>query len=375
MALSVGLPRMHKEEGERRDFLPDLVAFLDRIGASQVVVEEGYGSGMGLSVEDYLSRASCCRVGSYDECLAQDVVVVIRYPSDDAIEKLRRGAILVTMVHYPTRPGRVHALSERGIRAVSMDSIVDDGGRRLVESLESVGWGGVRAGFAALRRTWPEITSPGRRAARVLVLGAGAVGAHAMRAAIAYGDRAFRQSLVAKGVRGVECTVVDHDLTGDEEHMRALLAKSDMVVDATLRPDPSRAVIPNAWIAGLPEHAVLVDLSVDPYDFSRTPPQIKGIEGVPEGNLDQYEFAPDDPVYERMDPRVDTRNRRTALSCYSWPGVTPRGCMEIYGAQIEPVLRVLLDKGVDRLDARSGSFFERAVARAEVMRWRRARRP
>ena len=29
-----------------------------------------------------------------------------------------------------------------------------------------------------------------------------------------------------------------------------------------------------------------LDLSVDPYDFSTTPPEVKGIEGIPEGNFD-----------------------------------------------------------------------------------------
>jgi alanine dehydrogenase len=52
---------------------------------------------------------------------------------------------------------------------------------------------------------------------------------------------------------------------------------------------------------------VILDLSVDPYDFTVSPPEVKGIEGIPEGNLDQYIFAPDDPAYARIDPRIQTR--------------------------------------------------------------------
>lgn len=372
MALSFGFPRMHKEVGERRDFLPELVEFLGRIGAGDVVVEEGYGTGVGFTPADYVAKHPRCRVGSYDECLAQDVVVVLRYPSEEAVSKLKRGAVLVSMVHLPTRPARVERLTELGIRAVSLDSIADDTGRRLVENLEAVGWGGLKSAFLALKRTWPELEAPGRRPVRVLVLGAGAVGAHAMRAAAAWGDRAWRQRSVASGLRGVEVTVVDYDLTWDEAYVRGELAHTDVLVDATLRPDPSKPVIPNAWVGDLPRHAVMVDLSVDPYDFARTPPQVKGIEGIPEGNLDQFEFGPDDPAWGKLDPHVDTRNRRTALSCYSWPGILPRECMDKYGSQLQPVLRVLVEKGVDHLDAETGTFFERAVARAEVSRWRRA---
>lgn len=372
MALSFGFPRMHKEAVERRDFLPELLDFLSRIGAGDLVVEDGYGSGVGLSPAAYVAKAPRCRVGSYDECLAQDVVVVLRYPSPEAVAKLKPGAVLVSMVHYPTRPSRVHELEGRGVRAVSLDSVADDVGRRLVENLEAVGWGGLREAFRALKRTWPELEAKGRRPVRVLVLGAGAVGAHAMRAAASYGDRTWRMALAGKGLRGVEVTTVDFDLTFDGDYLAEQLAHTDVLVDATLRPDASRPVVPNAWLGALPRHAVLVDLSVDPYDFNAIPPTVKGLEGIPEGNLDQYEFAPDDPAWDRLDPRVDTRNRRTALSCYSWPGILPRECMEKYSVQLQPVLRVLVEKGVDHLDASTGTYFERAVARAEVSRWRRA---
>jgi hypothetical protein len=33
---------MHKEAGERRDFLPELVGRLHRFGAREIVLEDGY---------------------------------------------------------------------------------------------------------------------------------------------------------------------------------------------------------------------------------------------------------------------------------------------------------------------------------------------
>jgi len=81
----------------------------------------------------------------------------------------------------------------------------------------------------------------------------------------------------------------------------------------------------------LPDDAVLLDLAADPYDFSVDPPRVKGIEGVPQGNLDQWVFGRDDPVWDRLDPRVRANHRRVALSCYSWPGLRPRQCMSVYG--------------------------------------------
>ncbi len=361
---------MHKEAGERRDFLPPLIAFLDRAGAEAIVLEDGYGSGMGLTADAYLRASPKVRFGDYDECLSQDVVVVLRCPAEDALRKVRRGARVLSMFHYPTRPGRVQLLRELGVRGVSLDSLTDERGSRLVQNLEAVGWNGVRSGMRALAAQYRRFEDPGRRPIRVKILGAGAVGGHAARAATRYGDPKWRSELVARGVPGVEVTVVDFDCTFRENDVLDLLERTDLLVDATARPDPSRYILPNPWLGALPPHAVIVDLAVDPYDFTRDPPAVKGIEGVPEGNLDQYLYRPDDPVYERMDPRIDTTNRRTALSCYSWPGVYPRECMEVYGAQLEPVLQVVLESpDLDALDPIRGRPFERVVARADVMRW------
>lgn len=363
---------MHKEAGEKRDFLPSLVTFLDGLGAREIVVEEGYGSGMDVSLQEYLDASPKARLGTYDECLAQDLVVMLRCPDDASLRKLRRGTILFSMLHYPTRPQRVALLRELGIHGISLDSLTDDIGRRLVENLHAVGWNGVQAAFRELARTYRRFREPSRRPLRATLLGAGAVGGHAARAASRYGDEKLRQSMLAAGVPGVEVTLLDYDLTGHENYMLTRLESTDLLVDATCRPDSSRPVIPNDWVAALPVHAVMLDLSVDPYDFTSDPPSLKGIEGIPEGNLDQYVFLPDDPVYERMDPRINTVHRRVALSCYSWPGVHPRACMEVYGQQLEPLLRVVFERPLEELDERHGRYFERAVARAELTRWQKS---
>jgi alanine dehydrogenase len=372
MTYTVGLPLMHMEAGERRAFLPCLVDFLDREGAPLIVIEEGYGTAMGLDPQAYLDASTKVKLGSYEDCLAQDVVVVVRCPGEDALKMISRDALLVSMLHYPTRPGRIALLAELGIRAVSMDSITDDFGRRLVENMEAVGWNGVQAAFHVLSRLYPRFSEPGRRPIRVTVLGSGAVGGHAVAAATRYGDRRLREQMVARRIPGVEVTVLDFDLTWNENYMLDRLEQTDLLVDATQRPDPSRPIVENEWLGALPQHAAILDLSVDPYDFSSNPPKVKGIEGIPEGNLDHYVFYPDDPGFGRIDPRVPAANRRATLSCYSWPGVHPKPCMEIYSRQLEPVLRVILAKPIETWSETRGTHYERAVARAELSRWRAA---
>ena len=172
-------------------------------------------------------------------------------------------------------------------------------------------------------------------------------------------------------VRPLVSTVLDQAVTWDENTMLSRLERTDVLVDATRRPDPTKPVIPNEWMEALPQHAVVLDLAADPYDFATSPPQVKAIEGLPQGSLDQYVFAPDDPVYKEMDHRVDTANRRLAVSCYSWPGVEPLACMEVYSRQVEPFLRVILERPLESWDEVHGTHDERTIARAELGRWRR----
>ena len=365
--LKFGLARMHYETGERRDFLPDFVARLQHSGA-EILIEEGYGSGMGYSEQDYLLAANQIHIGSADEVFRQDYVLVLRCPHEEQIRMMKAGACLISMLHYPTRPKRVALLQTLGLEAVSLDTVRDDTGRRLVENLRSVAWNGIEAAFNVLEKIYPEpgFESRQRHPIRVTLLGAGAVGIQVVQAAARYGNTARHRRLAKNYVPGVQVTTLEYDSTCHVEIMRPILEATDILVDATQRPDPTRPVIPNSWIGWLPPHAVLLDLSVDPYDCSVTPPFVKGIEGIPQGDLDQYKFAPDDPVYEKMPICFDITHRRHAVSCYSWPGIYPNACMEVYGKQILPILRVILERGGLYNVRPNGHYFERAISRARL---------
>jgi alanine dehydrogenase len=300
-------------------------------------------------------------------------VVVLRCPEPGELVRLRRGAVLVSMLHYATRTERTELLVDLGIRAVSLDAITDGSGRRLVENLQAVAWNGVGAAFREIRRRHPHFDHPSRRPLRVTCLGAGGVGGWAVLAATRYGDPGLRDTLAADNVPGVEVTVVDFDLSSHEAYMLQRLELTDLLVDATRRSDPSVPVVPNAWLSALPPDAVLLDLACDPYDLAAAPPVVKGIEGVPHGSLDRFIFPVDDDAWDRIDPRIDTRNRRVALSCYSWPGLEPIASMRAYGEQLEPILEIVLEGPTRDWGGEGAPQLELALARAEVSSWMRTR--
>lgn len=367
---TIGFPKMHKEPGEVRDFLPDLIRQIAPV-AREIVLEKGIGLGMNIEPVNYIEGLDNVHIGNNQECYTQDIVVQVRSPADDEMSRMRAGTILLSMLHYSTHPKRVRLMEKLGLCPISMDGIVDDKGTRLIENIQGTSWNAIGAGFRALQKTLPTFTSPDRKPIEVVVIGTGPVGRFAAEAATKYGDIPLHKQLLEQGIPGVVVHLIGRNVTRDEIALRNLLVRADMFVDTTYRSDPTKIIIPNSLIAALPEHAVIVDVTTDPYTTDTDPIQVKAIEGIPTGNLDEYEFPPDHPAFDKLPSSVSTKHRRMTVSCYSWPGFRPKECMQRYGNQIAEMLKVLLHIPFKELSNKSHNYFERALYRGTLTYWNR----
>ena len=364
---SIGFPRMELEAGEKRVFLPDFIQRMAELGES-VVIEEGYGSRSGFDKAEYRQGNPKISYGTRQDAFEQDLVLILRSPDDD-FERMKPGTILMSMLHYPTHPNRIPIFKKLGLKTISLDSIVNDNDVRLVENMRAVAWNGLEVAFDLMEERWPGLVRPDSKPIRVLQLGTGMVGRHVVDAAVHLGNIERNIKHIERGGPGAVCRAVGRNLTNHPDAVLVLLNKTDILVDATQRRNPAQPVIPNTWIKHLPEHTIVVDLSVDPYLPETDPPVVRGIEGIPKGDLDQYVFHPDDPNWEAtVAPGVPTEHRRTTVSCYSWPGFHPEACMTHYGQQLNPMMPVLFAKGYDDLSLK-GSYFERALYRATLRGW------
>lgn len=368
MNVTIGFPRMMKEAGERRVFLPEFIQLLARQGAT-VLLEEGYGSRSGFTFDDYRSGFKNVQMTNREQAFQADYVLVLRSPKLDELTLLRKGACLISMLHYPTRPKRIQRLKELGINSISLDSIVNDHNLRLVENMKAVAWNGLEAAFDVLEKRFPGLTRPDRKPLQVLIVGTGMVGKHAVEAATKLGNiERNNDHMVADGPGSV-AIAVGRNVSANSLVMEKLISETDILVDAAYRRDCSIPVIPNEWIGCLPEHAIVTDLSVDPYTLDVEPPVVRGTEGIPMGNLNQYVFQPEDPIWDQtVPPSVPSTHRRTTVTCYSWPGVHPEASMRHYAQQLEPLMLTLLAKGYDNLSL-EGDYFERALYRASLKAW------
>jgi alanine dehydrogenase len=361
--IRLGFPRMNKEAGERRVFLPDFIQYLSRF--ADIYIEEGYGSRDGFDFADYRQGNPKVHMTDREGAFRKDFVMILRSPNDDEFHLLKPGSCLISMLHYPTRPKRVEILQKLGIKAISLDSIADDNDIRLVENMHAVAWNGLEAAFDTLGKKDKDLIR-NNRPFMVLILGTGMVGKHAIEAATKLGNVERNNRHIQQKGPGAVALCVGRNITNQPEQLIKLMEGADILVDATNRRDPGQAVVQNAWLDCLPKNAVIVDLAVDPYLLDNEPKVVRGIEGIPQGNLDQYVFAPDDPNWDASVPAaVPSACRRTVVSCYSWPGIHPEACMEHYARQLEPMMEVLLTKPYESINL-NGNYFERALARAKL---------
>ncbi len=361
MITGIGFPKMYKERGEKRDFLPQFFANLTAYPVT-IYLEKGYGEKLGFTEADYLQCNPNIRFAAENDIYSQDLVVIVRSPEFELIQKMKRKSGLLAMLHYETRPRLVNLLRELDIQAFSLDAIVDDRNQRLVVTYEMTALAGMQTAFEELARQ-SFTDRPVERAMKVAIIGLGNLGVQAGKYAFQlFPNYPFAQN----GFKGITVEFLDKESTAFLDTVEAILQETDILVDATKRPDPTQVIISNDLLGKLPEHAIILDLCADPYEVRGSVVQGKAIEGIPHGNLDKYVFTSDDEAaYENIPASVSTRNRRTTISCNAWPGVMAKECMEEYGRKITPFLQLLLAKGYD-FDVNAEDYYERALARSMI---------
>jgi len=152
-----------------------------------VVLSSGAGSAASLSDEAY--AAAGARIGSQADAWAADVVFAVNAPSEQEMEWLRPGAILIALLSPAINPELVERLSGRPITALAMDAVPRISRAQSLDVLSSManiaGYRAVIEAAHAFGRFFTgQVTAAGKvPPARVLVAGAGVAGLAAIGAA------------------------------------------------------------------------------------------------------------------------------------------------------------------------------------------------
>lgn len=358
---SMGFPKMHKEECEKRDFLP---AFFESLNDYEVDIflEEGYGERLGYTADDYLKSNNKIKFDTLENVYKQDLVIVLRCPESEEIELMKENSILISMLHYETRKTRNKLFKERKINCYSMDSMTNDENERIMVNYRGTSRAGSRIAFEELKKRTNNFKNINNKVINISIIGLGAVAANSAKAFEEFGDNEF----LAENDRGIIIHMLPRTITQNYESLKSIIEKTDILVDASKRPDPTKLIVSNKLIGKLPEHAVILDLTADPYNDKISPIQVKGIEGIPTGTLDKFVIEIDDEIYDTIPKEVNKTNRRVVISCNAWPGIDAKDCMGLYGRQLLPFIDVILSKDIKYLQINSKNMYERSLVRASL---------
>jgi NAD(P) transhydrogenase subunit alpha len=277
--------------GERRVALvPEIVKKLTDTGF-ELSVETGAGAGASFSDRAY-EEAGASIVSSAEELLSQaDAVVKVQKPSNEEIELLREGSILIAFLQPLTDRDGIERLGRRGVIGFALESVPRITRAQPMDALSSQatvsGYKAVLLAAERLPRFFPMLmTAAGTVApAKVLVLGAGVAGLQAIATARRLGAvvsgfdvrPAVREQVESLGASFLDLGVVgeeteggyareltDEDQRRQQEELERRIPEFDVVITTALVPGrPAPKLIPASAVAAMRDGSVIVDLAAE----------------------------------------------------------------------------------------------------------------
>lgn len=269
--LSIGVPK--EENGEARVALtPNSIRNLVGFG-HRVIVESEAGLKSNFSNNNY-TEAGASIAYSKDQVFKANLVLKVSPITMEEIELMQEGSILLAPMQLPTMTHtKLQCLQKKRITAFAMELIQsDDGTYPIVRIMSEI------AGISAMH-TAAELLSNTRNGrgvllggisgvppAKVVILGAGVVGAYATKAALSLGAsvRIFDND-ISKIMR-LQQTVGQplHTSSINPVYLAYQLVSADVVIGAIhSRTGRSPVIVTEEMVSNMKEGAVIIDVSID----------------------------------------------------------------------------------------------------------------
>jgi NAD(P) transhydrogenase subunit alpha len=290
--MKIGVP-MEIHPGERRvATTPEVATQLIKLGF-EVAIESGAGAAASYSDEAY-QAAGCELVKSRKDLWKEaDLILKVRAPDAKETRLLRSGQTLICFLWPAQNPELLQTLTERGVTALSMDSIPRISRAQKMDALSSMAnIGGYRAVVEAAqhfgRFFTGQITAAGKvPPAKVLVIGAGVAGLAAIGAAKSMGAivRSFdtrpevKEQIESMDAEFLMLDFEDEDGSGEggyakvmsDEFIKAEMAlfaeqakDVDIIITTALIPGkPAPRLITAEMVKSMKNGSVVVDLAAE----------------------------------------------------------------------------------------------------------------
>ncbi|HET9047320.1 MAG TPA: alanine dehydrogenase, partial [Casimicrobiaceae bacterium] len=282
--MRIGVPKEIKVLENRVGLTPESVRELVHHG-HDVIVERDAGQGIGMRDDDYARAGARVAVTAREVFDAAEMVVKVKEPQAAERAMLRTGQVLFTYLHLAPDPEQTRDLIASGAVCIAYETVTSPaGGLPLLAPMSEVaGRMAVQAGAYYLEKAHGGKGIllggvPGVDPAKVVVLGGGVVGTHAIHIALGMGAEVWVLDRSVDVLRrlwtqfGRPLNTVFSTRDAIERHV----TNADLVVGGVLIPGASAPkLVSAAQIRQMKAGSVVVDVAIDPggcFETSRPTP-------------------------------------------------------------------------------------------------------
>jgi alanine dehydrogenase len=270
--MRVGVPREIKIHEYRVGLVPAGVRELVSSG-HEVLTETHAGEGVGILDAHYAAAGATIVQEAAEIFRRAELIVKVKEPQLSECRMLREGQVLFTYLHLAADPAQAKALIESGVTAIAYETVTaPDGSLPLLTPMSEVaGRMSVQVAATCLQKANGGSGVllggvPGVPAAKVIVLGGGVAGTHAvemaagMQADVTVVDRSVSRLRELAAQFGSRVRTV----YSTAEAIEQLVAEADVVIGAVLIPGATAPkLVTRAMVEKMKPRSVMVDISID----------------------------------------------------------------------------------------------------------------
>ena len=268
----VGVPKEIKVHEYRVGMVPSSVREVVAHGHS-VIVERAAGTGIGVSDADYEAAGATIAMRAEEVFQEAEMIVKVKEPLAEERARLRNGQVLFTYLHLAPDPDQTEDLVRSGATCIAYETVTSPhGGLPLLAPMSEVaGRMSIQAGAYCLEKAHGGLGVllggvPGVDPAKVVVLGGGVVGTHAIHIALGMGadvwvlDRSMDALRALWRQFGRPLNTVYSTRDAVERHV----LRADLVIGGVLIPGAETPKLVTAeMIRQMKSGAVVVDVAID----------------------------------------------------------------------------------------------------------------
>ena len=270
--MRIGVPKEIKNHEYRVGLVPSGVAELVA-GGHEVIIETGAGVGIGFDDDSYRASGALIAASADEVFERAELVVKVKEPQAGECRKLREHQVLFTYLHLAADAEQANALMAAGVTAIAYETVTAaDGSLPLLAPMSEVaGRMSIQVGATQLQKANGGFGIllggvPGVAPAKVVVLGGGIAGTHAVQMALGLGADVTVVDRSLKRLRELSAQFGGALKTAysTQSTIEALVTAADVVIGSVLIAGAAAPkLVTAAMVKKMRPGSVLIDIAID----------------------------------------------------------------------------------------------------------------